>query len=175
MIQELALQVIGDQEEDFKRSKTVLWSIMPVEESKEANLGSLVASKIKGMIFLEPTITADGSIDEYSVVLDPSCYGFGNLDDTSLVELNIVGFAFEFDKNTPQHVCTITSIRGRRHTMELRGKAKVLEETNFMLWRFDNEFFFKPISLLPCVFLQRVKIFLRIECLLCGFGSGLYG
>ncbi|KAI5676853.1 hypothetical protein M9H77_07803 [Catharanthus roseus] len=35
-----------------------------------------------------------------SVMFDPSCYAFGNLDDTSLVELNIVGFALEFDRNS---------------------------------------------------------------------------
>ncbi|KAI5667707.1 hypothetical protein M9H77_17560 [Catharanthus roseus] len=39
-------------------------------------------------------------------------------------------------------------------------------KTNLMLWRFDNEFFFKPFSLLPCVFLQRVKIVLIIELVL---------
>ncbi|KAI5668711.1 hypothetical protein M9H77_18564 [Catharanthus roseus] len=46
-----------------------------------------------------------------SIMFDPSCYGFGNLDDTSLVELNI-------------HVCTITSTRGRRHTMEFEGQGE---------------------------------------------------
>ncbi|KAI5666661.1 hypothetical protein M9H77_16514 [Catharanthus roseus] len=59
-----------------------------------------------------------------SVVLDPSCYGFGNLDDTSLVELNIVGFVFEFDRNSLQHVFTIISIRGRRNTMEFEGQGE---------------------------------------------------
>ncbi|KAI5682215.1 hypothetical protein M9H77_03443 [Catharanthus roseus] len=39
-----------------------------------------------------------------SVIFYPSCYGFGNLYDTSLVELNIVGFVLEFDKNSLQHV-----------------------------------------------------------------------
>ncbi|KAI5668818.1 hypothetical protein M9H77_18671 [Catharanthus roseus] len=38
----------------------------------------------------------------------PSCYGFDNLDDISLVELKIVGIALEFDRNSPQHFCTIT-------------------------------------------------------------------
>ncbi|KAI5682058.1 hypothetical protein M9H77_03286 [Catharanthus roseus] len=40
MIKYLACQVIGDQEDDFQRSKTVLWSNVQVEKSKEANLGS---------------------------------------------------------------------------------------------------------------------------------------
>ncbi|KAI5650233.1 hypothetical protein M9H77_36238 [Catharanthus roseus] len=61
-----------------------------------------------------------------SVVLDPSCYGFGNLDDTSLVELNIFGFVFEFDQNSLEHVCTITSTRGRRHTMEFEGQDETI-------------------------------------------------
>ncbi|KAI5667942.1 hypothetical protein M9H77_17795 [Catharanthus roseus] len=45
-------------------------------------------------------------------------------NDTSLVELNIVGLAFEFDRNSLQHVSTITSTRGRRHNMELEGQGK---------------------------------------------------
>ncbi|KAI5664570.1 hypothetical protein M9H77_23893 [Catharanthus roseus] len=46
MNQDLAGQMIGDQEEDFNRSKTVLWSSVQLGESKKANLGSLEASKI---------------------------------------------------------------------------------------------------------------------------------
>ncbi|KAI5681889.1 hypothetical protein M9H77_03117 [Catharanthus roseus] len=57
-----------------------------------------------------------------SVTFDPSCYGFGNLDETSLVELDTAGFAFEFDRNSLQHVCTITSTRGKRHTIESEGQ-----------------------------------------------------
>ncbi|KAI5653492.1 hypothetical protein M9H77_30679 [Catharanthus roseus] len=56
-----------------------------------------------------------------NIVFDPSCYGFGSLDDNSLVELNVVSFMLEFDRNSLQHVCTITSTRGRRHTMEFEG------------------------------------------------------
>ncbi|KAI5682053.1 hypothetical protein M9H77_03281 [Catharanthus roseus] len=59
-----------------------------------------------------------------SVMFDPSSYGFGNLDGTSIVEFNIVGFALEFDKKFLQHVCTITSMRGRRHTMEFEGQGQ---------------------------------------------------
>ncbi|KAI5657996.1 hypothetical protein M9H77_26789 [Catharanthus roseus] len=62
-----------------------------------------------------------------SIVLDPSCYGFGNIGDTSLVELNIVGFAFEFDRKSLQHVCNITSTRGRRHTMEFEGQGERMD------------------------------------------------
>ncbi|KAI5675429.1 hypothetical protein M9H77_06379 [Catharanthus roseus] len=59
-----------------------------------------------------------------SAMFDLSCYGYGNLDDTSLVELNILGLAFEFDRNSLQHVSTITSRRGRRHTMEFEGQGE---------------------------------------------------
>ncbi|KAI5667683.1 hypothetical protein M9H77_17536 [Catharanthus roseus] len=45
-------------------------------------------------------------------------------NDTSLVEINIVGFALEFDRNSLQHVCSITSTRGRRYTMEFEGQGK---------------------------------------------------
>ncbi|KAI5652264.1 hypothetical protein M9H77_29451 [Catharanthus roseus] len=44
--------------------------------------------------------------------------------DNSLVELNVVGFALEFDRNSLQYVFTITSTRGRRHTMEFEGLGK---------------------------------------------------
>ncbi|KAI5653524.1 hypothetical protein M9H77_30711 [Catharanthus roseus] len=67
-----------------------------------------------------------------SLSLNPSslCYE----DDISLVELNIVGFTLEFDRNSLQHVCTITSMRGRRHTMEFEGEGKnVGGKTNLML------------------------------------------
>ncbi|KAI5668824.1 hypothetical protein M9H77_18677 [Catharanthus roseus] len=194
MIQDMAWQVIGDQEEDFKRSQTILWSSVQVEKSKEANLGRLEASKTKkGAIYTSyrrcrsgPTVAGansivgvalglgfslelkDRNLEKFSdsksrvedrksmekelgptledisirlslnisslwnlfllvpsmktgpssylsledplmsssVMLDHSCYGFGNLDDTFLVELNIVGFALGIDRNFP-HACTI--------------------------------------------------------------------
>ncbi|KAI5663060.1 hypothetical protein M9H77_22383 [Catharanthus roseus] len=84
-----------------------------------------------------------------SVMFDPSCYGFGNLDDTSLVKLNIVGIALGFDRKSLQH----EAYYGVR-----RPRQKYWRKTNILLWRFNNEFFFKLVPLLPCVFLQRVKI-----------------
>ncbi|KAI5657879.1 hypothetical protein M9H77_26672 [Catharanthus roseus] len=48
MIQDLVWQLIGDQEQDFKRSKTVLWSSVQIEKTKEACLDGLEASKTKG-------------------------------------------------------------------------------------------------------------------------------
>ncbi|KAI5657877.1 hypothetical protein M9H77_26670 [Catharanthus roseus] len=44
MIQDLAWQL---QEEDFKRSKTILWSSVQMEETKKASLEGLEASKTK--------------------------------------------------------------------------------------------------------------------------------
>ncbi|KAI5671390.1 hypothetical protein M9H77_11754 [Catharanthus roseus] len=56
MIQDLPCQVTRDQEEGIKRSKIVLWSSVQVEESKEANLGNLGASKDQMNDFLlDPT------------------------------------------------------------------------------------------------------------------------
>ncbi|KAI5680891.1 hypothetical protein M9H77_02118 [Catharanthus roseus] len=74
--------------------------------------------------FLSSHFSLEDLLMSCSIVLDPSCYGFGNLDDTSLVELNIVGFVLEFDWNSLQHVCPITSTRGRRHTMEFEGQGE---------------------------------------------------
>ncbi|KAI5681475.1 hypothetical protein M9H77_02703 [Catharanthus roseus] len=54
MIQDLAWQVIEDQEEDFKRSKTILWSSVQMEETKEASLEGLKASKTKGRAISGP-------------------------------------------------------------------------------------------------------------------------
>ncbi|KAI5650512.1 hypothetical protein M9H77_36517 [Catharanthus roseus] len=99
-----------------------------------------------------------------SLMFDLSCYSFGNLDDTPLVELNIVHFAFEFDSNSLQHVCTITSIRGRRHSMEFEGQGKNVGGRLILCY-----------GDLHCVFFQRVKILFTIECLLYDFGWELYG
>ncbi|KAI5662471.1 hypothetical protein M9H77_21794 [Catharanthus roseus] len=110
-----------------------------------------------------------------SVMFDPSCYVFDNLDDTSFVKLNIIGFALEFDRNSLQHICTITSMRGRRHTMEFEGEGENVRGTIILCYGDLTMFFFKPIPLLPCVFLQIVKIVLRFECLLCDSGWKLYG
>ncbi|KAI5667899.1 hypothetical protein M9H77_17752 [Catharanthus roseus] len=212
MIQDLAWQILGDQEEDFKRFKTILWSSVQVEESKEANLGVLlevwrvgevVASLVDSPLAYKKGVNViimygmkkyQREYDEYyecydhaahtyerynlgaygrndcngsyrdepkverriidsdnilgrgidrknvsligdeciiafkrnlfllvtsmtsclsshlcledplmssSVMFDPSCYGFDNLDDTSVVELIIVGFALGFDRNSP--------------------------------------------------------------------------
>ncbi|KAI5681060.1 hypothetical protein M9H77_02287 [Catharanthus roseus] len=87
----------------------------------EGNLFLLVSSMtncLSSHLFLEDPLMIS------SVMFDPSCYGFGNLDYTSLVELHIVGFALGFDKNYLQHIYTITSMRGRRHTMEFEGQGK---------------------------------------------------
>ncbi|KAI5682519.1 hypothetical protein M9H77_03747 [Catharanthus roseus] len=59
-----------------------------------------------------------------SVMFEPSCYGLSNLDGASLVELNMLGFALEFEGNSLQHVCPITSTRRRRHTKEFEGEGE---------------------------------------------------
>ncbi|KAI5678431.1 hypothetical protein M9H77_09381 [Catharanthus roseus] len=137
----------------------------------EGNLFLLVPSM---KIFLYSYFSLEDPLMSSSVMFDPSCYGFGNLDDTSFVEL--VGFMLEFDRNSFQHVCTITSTRGRRHTMEFEGQGENVGGKLILCYGdLTNKFFFKPIPLLHCVFLQRVKILLRIECFLCDFGWELYG
>ncbi|KAI5668261.1 hypothetical protein M9H77_18114 [Catharanthus roseus] len=92
----------------------------PMVERRLMDRGDIVGREIDRK-------NGDGGLDPLmssSVMFDPSCYGFGNLDDTFLVELNIVGFALEFDRNSLQHVFTVTSTRGRRHTMEFEGQGK---------------------------------------------------
>ncbi|KAI5667957.1 hypothetical protein M9H77_17810 [Catharanthus roseus] len=89
--------------------------------SFEENLFLLVPSMTN---CLSSHLSFEDPLISSSVMFDPSCYGLGNLDDTSLVELNIVGFALGFDRNCLQHVCTITSMIGRRHTMEFEGQGK---------------------------------------------------
>ncbi|KAI5663461.1 hypothetical protein M9H77_22784 [Catharanthus roseus] len=100
-----------------------------------------------------------------------SCYW--SRDNASLVKLKIVGFALEIDRNTCLHH-NINEKEETYHGVRMPMR-RCWRKTNLMLWRFDNEFFFKPISSLPCVFLQRLKIVLRIEFLLCDFGWELYG
>ncbi|KAI5676257.1 hypothetical protein M9H77_07207 [Catharanthus roseus] len=89
--------------------------------SFEGNIFLLMPSMTN---FLSSHFSLGAPLMSSSVMFDPSCYGFGNLDDTSLVGLNIVGFVFEFDSNSLQLVCTITSTRGRRHTMEFEGQGE---------------------------------------------------
>ncbi|KAI5676352.1 hypothetical protein M9H77_07302 [Catharanthus roseus] len=147
--------------------------VLGVEDrrSMEKELGPILEDIA---IRLSLNLSSLGSIDVSSVIFDSSCYGFDNLDGTSLVELNIVGFALGFDKNSLQHVCTITSMRGRRHTMEFEGQGKSVRGKLILCYGdLTMSFSSKPISLLLCVFLQRVKIVLRIECVLCDFGWGL--
>ncbi|KAI5641600.1 hypothetical protein M9H77_00423 [Catharanthus roseus] len=86
----------------------------------EGNLFLLVPSMTNR---LSSHLPLEDPLMSSNVMFDPSCYGFGNLDDTSLVELNIVAFARGFDRNSLQHVFTITSMRGRRHTMEFEGQG----------------------------------------------------
>ncbi|KAI5681167.1 hypothetical protein M9H77_02394 [Catharanthus roseus] len=74
--------------------------------------------------YLSPHFSLEDPLMGSSVMFDPACYGFGNLDDSSIVELNVVGFALEFDRNSIQHVCTITSTRGGRHAIEFKGQGK---------------------------------------------------
>ncbi|KAI5668938.1 hypothetical protein M9H77_18791 [Catharanthus roseus] len=51
---------------DYKRFETILWSSVQVEESKEANLESLGASKTKRMIFLDHTVDGE-SWEDYNM------------------------------------------------------------------------------------------------------------
>ncbi|KAI5682516.1 hypothetical protein M9H77_03744 [Catharanthus roseus] len=59
-----------------------------------------------------------------SVMFEPSCYGISNLDGTSFVELNMLGFALQFDRNSLQLVCPITSTRRTRHTKEFEAEGE---------------------------------------------------
>ncbi|KAI5653444.1 hypothetical protein M9H77_30631 [Catharanthus roseus] len=74
-----------------------------------------------------------------SVIIDPSYDGFGNLDDTSFVELNIIRFPFEFDRNSLQYVCTITSTRGMRHTMEFEVPRRDMTRESIMVLKSENK------------------------------------
>ncbi|KAI5675987.1 hypothetical protein M9H77_06937 [Catharanthus roseus] len=52
-----------------------------------------------------------------------------NLDDTSLVKLNIVGFTFEFDRNSLQHVCTIHQREEGDLLRSSKAKEKIFKTT----------------------------------------------
>ncbi|KAI5682429.1 hypothetical protein M9H77_03657 [Catharanthus roseus] len=90
--------------------------------SSEFLIGDMCIIAFEGNLFLlMPSMTnclsshlsLEDLLMSSSVVLNSSCYGFGNLDDTFLVELNIVGFAFEFDRKSLQYNFSIKSTRGR--------------------------------------------------------------
>ncbi|KAI5653369.1 hypothetical protein M9H77_30556 [Catharanthus roseus] len=63
----------------------------------EGNLFLLGPSTIN---YISSHFSLEDPLMSGSAIFDPSCYGFGNLNDTSLVELNIAGFALEFDRNS---------------------------------------------------------------------------
>ncbi|KAI5654020.1 hypothetical protein M9H77_31207 [Catharanthus roseus] len=86
------------------------------------------------------------------------------------IEFNSISCAIpsvpDYDFNIATYVSCVESsptclnhnINKRKETYHgvRRPRQKYWRKTNLILWRFDKEFFFKPISLLPCVFLQRV-------------------
>ncbi|KAI5682963.1 hypothetical protein M9H77_04191 [Catharanthus roseus] len=89
--------------------------------SFEGNIFLLVLSMTN---WLSSHFSLEDLLMSSGVVLDLSCHSFGNLDDTSLVALNIVGFVFEFDRKSLQHVCTTKLTRERRHTKEFKGQGE---------------------------------------------------
>ncbi|KAI5667687.1 hypothetical protein M9H77_17540 [Catharanthus roseus] len=78
--------------------------------------------------FLSSLFSLEDPLMSSSVMFDPSCYGFGNLDDSSLVELNIVGFAFEFDRNSLQHVAPSPQLEEGYILWSSKAKKKMSEE-----------------------------------------------
>ncbi|KAI5682511.1 hypothetical protein M9H77_03739 [Catharanthus roseus] len=79
-------------------------------------------------ICLSSHLSLEDPLMSSSVMFEPSCYGLSNLDGTSLVELNMLVFALEFDGNSLQLVCLITSTRRRRHTKEFEGEGEDVGE-----------------------------------------------
>ncbi|KAI5658117.1 hypothetical protein M9H77_26910 [Catharanthus roseus] len=71
---------------------------------------------------------------------------------SSSVVLDLLVMALEFSPTCLHH-----NINEKKETYHgvLRPRQKCWRKTNLMLWRFDNEFFFKAISLLSCVFFQK--------------------
>ncbi|KAI5664545.1 hypothetical protein M9H77_23868 [Catharanthus roseus] len=141
--------------------KSVEKELGPTLEDISISL-SLNLSSLWNLFLLEPSMKNGPSshlslkdlLMSSSVMFDPSCYGFGIFSSMLAPYINEGKEAYH-DVQKPRRKCW--------------------RKTNLILWRFDNEFFFKPISLLLCVFFQRVKIVIRIECLLCYVGGGLYG
>ncbi|KAI5682527.1 hypothetical protein M9H77_03755 [Catharanthus roseus] len=78
--------------------------------------------------FLSSHLSLEDPLMSSSVMFEPSCYGLSNLDGTSLIKLNMLGFVLEFDRNSLQFVCPITSTRRRRHTKEFEGKGEDVGE-----------------------------------------------
>ncbi|KAI5667863.1 hypothetical protein M9H77_17716 [Catharanthus roseus] len=73
------------------------------------------------------------------VIFDPSCYGFGNLDDTSFVELNIVALCLDLMEFSPTYLHHNINARKEAHHGVRRPRQKCWRKTNATLWRFDNK------------------------------------
>ncbi|KAI5663965.1 hypothetical protein M9H77_23288 [Catharanthus roseus] len=97
-------------------------------------------------------------------MFSPSCYGFGNLDDTSLVEPNIAGFEHEFDRNSLQHVRIITLTRGRRHTMEFEDQGENVARKLILCYGDLTMSFSSNLFLFYLVFsFKELKLFLELN------------
>ncbi|KAI5672122.1 hypothetical protein M9H77_12486 [Catharanthus roseus] len=92
--------------------------------SMEKELSTILEDLLISLSLNPSSLCYEVSLEELNSSLDSYTFQVSLIDDTSLVELNIVNFALEFNMNPPQHVCTITSTRGRRYTMEFKGQGE---------------------------------------------------
>ncbi|KAI5652872.1 hypothetical protein M9H77_30059 [Catharanthus roseus] len=84
--------------------------------------------------------------------------------EVSLEELKSLLDSYTFQEFSPTYL--YHNINGRKEIYHIgvrRPRRKCWRKTNIMLWRFDNEFFFKPIPLLPCVSFKELKLFLELN------------
>ncbi|KAI5653359.1 hypothetical protein M9H77_30546 [Catharanthus roseus] len=99
------------------------------------------------------------SLEELKSLLDS--YTFQMI---SLVELNIVSFVLEFDRNPLQHVCTVTSMRGRRHTIEFEGQGKNVGGKLLLCYEDLTMSFSSKLFLFYFVFsFKELKLFLELN------------
>ncbi|KAI5673463.1 hypothetical protein M9H77_13827 [Catharanthus roseus] len=96
--------------------------VLGVEDRRgmEKELGHILEDLSISLSLNPSSLCYEVSLEELKSLLES--YTFQMI--TFPVELNIVGFVLEFDGNSLQHVCTITSTRGRRYTMEFEGQGK---------------------------------------------------
>ncbi|KAI5653026.1 hypothetical protein M9H77_30213 [Catharanthus roseus] len=110
----ISCAILRIDEYDFNIANCI-FSMQGVEDrrSMEKELGPILEDLSISLYFNPSSLCYEVSLEELKSLLDSCTFQY-----------NIDGFTLEIVRNSLEHVCTITSTRGRRHSMEFEGQGK---------------------------------------------------